>query len=258
MVLRSWETDTEVGRGDLNVGFAVCLALACCAFRSRYAPERNLGKREASARVCKPSGLLPSDRSVANTVHFVLVFLSVLLDTNCVVGLFVVLVCDRGIWVCCMTSLRWPLLDALCCDDTSKTAVHADTDATAPADQSGSGGTERRLRIVLDGWSQEQTLKTRRGVRELDKVDADLVVDVGGEEDGDPAAAGEPPTTKLQRGDLPKKNLLNTMSSKPVEAGTKAVLDKDEHDMVTKCLVQVQALIRIVRTRQSVSCRRVR
>ena len=86
----------------------------------------------------------------------------------------------------------------------------------------------RSFRGVLDGWSQKQKKKTMDGVRELDKFDADLNEDMGEEEEGDPAAAVEPPTTRLKRRDLPKKNVLKTLLTEAVEAGMKAAADKGD------------------------------
>ena len=48
--------------------------------------------------------------------------------------------------------------------------------------------------------------KTMEGVGGLDKFDADLDDDMNEEEDGDPAAAVEPPTRKQRQRDLPCKH----------------------------------------------------
>ena len=62
-------------------------------------------------------------------------------------------------------------------------------------------------------------------VSDLDKFDADLD-GINEEEDGDPAAAVEPPTGRQRRGDLPQKELLKIMLSEAVEASTRAATEK--------------------------------
>ena len=63
-------------------------------------------------------------------------------------------------------------------------------------------------------------------VRELHSFDADLDV-MSEEEEGDPAAAVDPPMTRRRRGDhLPKKDLLKKLWRNAVEVGLKAAAKK--------------------------------